>query len=54
MTLRIQSGGLRVAKVLYDFIDEALPGTGIEAVAFWPALESIVLVMAPRNRALLA
>ena len=55
MIERIQCGGLRVAKVLYDFINhEALPGTGIGPDAFWPALESIVTEMAPRNRALLA
>lgn len=54
MTDRIQIGGLRVAKVLYDFInDEALPGTGVDAALFWPALESIIDDLAPRNRALL-
>jgi len=55
MTERIQAGSLRVAKVLYDFInDEALPGTGVDAAFFWPALESIIDDLAPRNRALLA
>jgi malate synthase len=54
MTERIQAGSLRVAKVLYDFVnDEALPGTGIEPAHFWPALESIIDDLAPRNRALL-
>ncbi|MGH6921200.1 MAG: malate synthase G, partial [Geminicoccaceae bacterium] len=55
MTERIQTGGLRVAKVLYDFInDEALPGTGVDAAFFWPALEAIIDDLAPRNQALLA
>jgi malate synthase len=55
MTERIQAGGLRVAKPLYDFIhDEALPGTGVAAERFWPALGSIILDLAPRNRELLA
>jgi malate synthase len=55
MTERIQTGSLRVAKVLYDFVnDEALPGTGLEAAFFWPALESIIDDLTPRNRALLA
>jgi malate synthase len=54
MTERIQTGGLRVAKVLYDFVnDEALPGTGLEAAFFWPALESIIDDLTPQNRALL-
>ncbi len=55
MTQRIQAGGLRVAKPLYDFInDEALPGTGIAADRFWSALASIIEDLAPRNRELLA
>ncbi len=55
MTDRIQAGGLRVAKVLHDFIeDEALPGTGVAPARFWPALDAIIHEMAPRNRVLLA
>ena len=55
MTDRIQAGGLRVAKVLHDFIeDEALPGTGVAPARFWPALDAIVHDLAPRNRVLLA
>jgi malate synthase len=55
MTDRIQAGGLRVAKVLHDFIeDEALPGTGVAPGRFWPALDSIIHELAPRNRVLLA
>ncbi len=55
MTDRIQAGGLRVAKLLHDFIeDEALPGTGVAPERFWSALDSIVHELAPRNRVLLA
>ena len=38
MTERVQVGGLQVAKVLYDFVNnEAIPGTGVDAAAFWLA-----------------
>jgi malate synthase len=55
MTERVQSGGLSVAKELYDFInDEALPGSGVEQEAFWQGLDSLIHDLAPKNRALLA
>jgi malate synthase len=55
MTQRIEAGGLRVAKPLYDFVkDEALPGTGVDVERFWSALADIIHELAPRNRALLA
>ncbi|TIT55717.1 MAG: malate synthase G, partial [Mesorhizobium sp.] len=55
MTDRIEIAGLRIARELHDFVvDEALPGTGIEAARFWNGLSSIVHDLAPRNRALLA
>jgi len=51
---RVSVGGLNVAKVLYDFVvAEALPGTGIEAGAFWQGLDRIIHRFAPVNRALL-
>ncbi|MFZ2100859.1 MAG: malate synthase G [Oricola sp.] len=47
--------GLTIDKGLYDFItDEAMPGTGVKAEAFWPAFAAIVHDLAPKNRALLA
>jgi len=47
--------GLRVAKTLHDFVTkEALPGTGVDADAFWVSLDALVHDLAPRNRALLA
>jgi malate synthase len=46
--------GLRVAPVLRQFIDtEALPGTGLDAAAFWSGLAGLVARFAPRNQALL-
>jgi malate synthase len=50
----IEIGGLRVAKVLHDFVaDEAVVDTGIAADAFWTGFAAIVHDLAPRNRALL-
>ncbi|MGW4352480.1 malate synthase G [Nocardia sp. NPDC004582] len=55
MTERIQVGGLQVAKVLHDFVEnEALPGTGVDSAAFWSGAEAVINDLAPRNRALLA
>jgi len=45
---------LRVAPELVAFIeDEALPGTGVDARAFWAGLSSLVHEFGPRNAALL-
>ncbi|WP_227982558.1 malate synthase G [Nocardia spumae] len=55
MTERIQVGGLQVAKVLHDFVEnEALPGTDVDSAAFWTGAEGVINDLAPRNRALLA
>ncbi|MBY8860589.1 malate synthase G [Nocardia sp. CA2R105] len=55
MTERIQVGGLQVAGVLHDFVqNEALPGTGVDSAAFWTGAEQVINDLAPRNRALLA
>ncbi|MHA1188960.1 MAG: malate synthase G [Alphaproteobacteria bacterium] len=55
MSDHVSAGGLKVAPALFDFVnDEALPGTGIEADAFWAAFGAIVHDLAPENRALLA
>ena len=48
-------GDLRVAPELAAFVeDEALPGTGVEAEAFWSGLSALVHGFGPRNAALLA
>ena len=55
MTERVQVGGLQVAKVLFDFVNnEAIPGTGIAADKFWEGAVAVIDELAPKNRALLA
>src|SRR5471032_2902845 len=51
----IERNGLRVAAVLRKFVDEeAIPGTGVDSVAFWSGFGQLVHDLAPKNRALLA
>jgi malate synthase len=51
---RIEAGGLRVARVLHEFVnDETIPGTGVAPERFWQGLGALVRALAPRNRALL-
>ena len=55
MTDRVQVGGLQVAKVLFDFVNnEAIPGTGVSAEQFWKGADAVINDLAPKNRALLA
>ncbi|WP_249695712.1 malate synthase G [Stappia sp. WLB 29] len=52
---RIEIAGLKIAPELRDFVEqEALPGTGVTAEAFWEGLSGIVHDLAPENRDLLA
>ena len=54
MTDRIQKGGLQIASVLHDLVaNDIIPGTGIEADAFWASLEDVLNDLAPKNKALL-
>ncbi|MBK1643278.1 malate synthase G [Thiocapsa imhoffii] len=54
MIERVEIGGLKVAKPLYDLVrDEILPGTGVENDALWQAFGAMVQVLAPRHRTLL-
>ncbi|VXA92913.1 malate synthase G [Burkholderia sp. 8Y] len=51
----IQQHGLKVASSLAQFVEEeAIPGTGVDAAAFWQGFDAIVHDLAPKNRALLA
>jgi len=51
---RIRVGGLQVDSRLHAFLErEALPGTELDAAAFWSGLDALVHALAPVNRALL-
>ncbi|PWE52474.1 malate synthase G [Metarhizobium album] len=51
---RIEKHGLAIDAVLHDFlVNEALPGTGLDADAFFEKFSAIVHDLAPRNRELL-
>ena len=55
MTDRVTVGNLRVAQVLYDFINnEALPGTDIDPDSFWAGVDKVVTDLTPQNEDLLA
>jgi len=54
MTDRVSVGNLRVARVLYDFVNnEALAGTDIDPDSFWAGVDKVVTDLSPRNRDLL-
>lgn len=51
----VPRGGLRVARVLADFLEaRALPGTGLDPETFWAGAAAILHRFAPENRSLLA
>ncbi len=39
MTHRVERFGLQVSAPLHDLIEEALPGTGVSADAFWQGFD---------------
>jgi malate synthase len=52
---RVHVQRLAVATVLHRFLtDEAMPGSGVDAVTFWPGVDALIHDLAPKNRALLA
>ncbi|MEM1377108.1 MAG: malate synthase G [Pseudomonadota bacterium] len=54
MSARVDKFGLQVDAGLEDFItNTAVPGTGVEADAFWSAFSDIVHDLAPKNKELL-
>ena len=53
-TERVETGGLKIARELHDFIvEEAMPGTGVDASEFFNAFGRIVSELAPKNIELL-
>lgn len=54
MSQRVKVGDLQIARVLYDLVvNEIIPGTDIDANAFWQSLEQCLLELGPQNKALL-
>ena len=54
MTDRVPVGNLRVATVLYDFVNnEALPGTDIDPDSFWAGVDKVITDLTPQNQELL-
>ncbi|MEG8041782.1 malate synthase G [Sphingomonas sp. LR59] len=54
MAEMIEKAGLKIAASLVDFIEtQALPGTGLDAAAFWQGVSDIYARFAPENAALL-
>lgn len=54
MTNYTQVGNLKVATVLYNFINkEALPGSEVDQEQFWSGFDQLIHDLAPQNRALL-
>ena len=52
---RIDKNGLAIDKKLHDFlVQEAIPGTGVDAERFFSQFAQMVHELAPKNRALLA
>lgn len=55
MSARIECAGLQVDPEIHALLEnEILPGTALEATAFWKALADIVKTFTPQNRTLLA
>src|SRR6516165_4445870 len=55
MTDRVSVGNLRIARVLYDFVNkEALPGTDIDPDSFWAGVDKVVTDLTPQNQDLLS
>ena len=55
MSDRVNLYGLQIATELFEFAEkQALPGTGVNAEAFWSGFAKLVEDMTPTNRALLS
>ena len=50
----VDTGGLRIARRIYDFINnEAVPGTGVATAQFWQGLGALIRDLMPHNKSLL-
>ncbi len=51
---RLEVSGLEIDRTLYDFVNaEAIPGTGVDARAFWSGFAALVRRLGPRNAELM-
>jgi malate synthase len=54
MSATVQQAGLTIDQQLYDFVNQqALPGTGLQAEAFWQGFADLVNELTPINKSLL-
>ena len=54
MSARIETHGLKVDKILFDFVEEkVLPNTGVASEAFWAGMATLAHEFGPENRRLL-
>jgi malate synthase len=54
MSERIERAGLRIAKPIYDLVnDQICPGVGVDIESFWSNFADIINKFAPKNRELL-
>jgi malate synthase len=52
---RVETNGLKISADLHGFIiNEALPGTGVDADSFFQGFAALIDDLTPKNRALLA
>lgn len=51
---RVNAHTLKIAKPLFDLVEQGAPGTGIGADEFWRGFAALLAEFTPRNRALLA
>ena len=53
MSERIEKAGLQIGKPLYEVMEKALDGTGVDSDVFWAELAELVDIFADKNAALL-
>lgn len=53
MSERVNTHNLQVGKPLYELVEQALPGTGVDSDTFWQALADLVAEFTPQNTELI-